>query len=472
MSPRSFVPWLALVLTQTICASSQAAITDTPGTPRVRVEVSRQAGQWTAEFIFDRSVATWVFPRSDKTIESARAWRQEGWSVRTPGVRLQRRGHYDVLVPDRGDLPKRVTIRFVPESEGLERDHPPAMIFTDGSVALFVAQFDCFPMDSLSEARDLPADLNNIPVPAAELSYVFRDSLGPVLLDGRRSTNGETREEDTYVLFGATRPVETPDMIGILDPQLPPWIRESLTRAMPALIGRYTQELGPLRKFKPAVMVSWEGATPGISSREGSTLRGLIAMRYAGAGMQKETVEQRQVDLWFIAHEAAHFWLGQTVGYEYARDAWITEGGAEMLAVRAVAEADPEYDPRIALNRAIDDCIRITGRRGVEAAAERGERRAFYACGAMFALIAEAASGQSFYKFARRLIDANRADGVVSRADWLATLDDATRRPGLGRDIVRLLDKGHPDSGEFITALLEHAGVNFEIGPAGIPQLR
>jgi hypothetical protein len=90
----------------------------------------------------------------------------------------------------------------------------------------------------------------------------------------------------------------------------------------------------------------------------------------------------------------------------------------------------------------------------------------------MFALIAEAASGQSFYKFARRLIDANRADGVVSRADWLATLDDATRRPGLGRDIVRLLDKGHPDSGEFITALLEHAGVNFEIGPAGIPQLR
>ena len=249
-----------------------------------------------------------------------------------------------------GELPRRVTVNFKPVSEGLEQDHPPALVFTDGSVALFIGQFDCFPMDSLSEVRALPADLNNHPVPAARLKFAFRDAAGPVLLDGKRSATGETTGKDTYVFFGATRPVETPDMVGVFDPQLPDWIQASLTRGVPAMIGRYIQELGPLRRFKPTVLVSWEGPTRGLMSREGGALDGLIAMRYAGAGLLKETDEQRHVGLWFIAHEAAHFWLGQTVAYEYARDAWITEGGAELLAFRAVAEIEPEYDPRIPLN--------------------------------------------------------------------------------------------------------------------------
>ena len=103
---------------------------------------------------------------------------------------------------------------------------------------------------------------------------------------------------------------------------------------------------------------------------------------------------------------------------------------------------------------------------------QRGERRAFYACGAVFALVAEAASGSSFYRFARQLVDANRADGVISRTEWLAALTQATRQPDLARDIARLLDRGVDDSGEFITDLLLRAGVQLEVDPSGIPTLR
>ena len=468
MSLRKFVPSLALL----VCWAAEAKITDAPGIPQVRIEVTRRADSWTADFIFDRSVTAWIFRRSDLTSETRRPWRQENWHVVTSGVRLQRRGNYDLLSAERGELPRRVTLNFKPVAEGLEQDHPPALVFTDGSVALFVGQFDCFPLDSMAEARTLPADLNNHPVPAARLKFAFRDAAGPVLLDGKRSATGETTAKDTYVFFGATRPVETPDMIGVFDPQLPDWIQASLTRGVPAMIGRYTQELGPLRRFKPTVLVSWEGPTRGIMSREGGALDGLIALRYAGSGLLKETDEQRHVGLWFIAHEAAHFWLGQTVAYEYARDAWITEGGAELLAFRAVAEIEPEYDPRVPLNRAIEECIGFTENRGVARAAERGERRAFYSCGAVFALVAEAGSGRSFYKFARLLVDTQRADGVVSRTEWLAALDAATRKPELGRDVARLLDRGVPNPGEFITDLLVRAGVNVEADPSGIPRLR
>ena len=60
----------------------------------------------------------------------------------------------------------------------------------------------------------------------------------------------------------------------------------------------------------------------------------------------------------------------------------------------------------------------------------------------------------------------------MSRAEWLAALDAATRKPDLGRDIARLLDRGHSDPGEFITDLLVRAGVNIETDPSGIPRLR
>ena len=100
---------------------------------------------------------------------------------------------------------------------------------------------------------------------------------------------------------------------------------------------------------------------------------------------------------------------------------------------------------------------------------QRGERRAFYACGAVFALVAESASGTSFFRFARQLVDANRADGVISRAEWLAALTRVSRRPDLARDIARLLDRGVDDSGEFITDLLVRAGVQLEVDPDGDP---
>ena len=117
--------------------------------------------------------------------------------------------------------------------------------------------------------------------------------------------------------------------------------------------------------------------------------------------MLEETRAQRDQGLWFIAHEAAHFWLGQTVSYEYARDSWITEGGADLLAVRAVAETDPDYDPRAAAQPAPSRIASAWRAAASESARERGEHRAYYACGAVFGLVAEAGSGRSFYRFVR-----------------------------------------------------------------------
>jgi hypothetical protein len=462
------IQWLIAV-----CAGPAfAAITDLPTPPQVRVEISRNGANWLAEFHFDRGVEAWVFPRSDITRVGGEPWRPQSWTVETRGVQLRRLGHYDVFVADRGEVPKHVRVRIKPFPAGMRADYANALVFTDGSVAMFVAQFETFPMDSQRAVRAFPSDLNNQLVPHADLRYVFRDAAGPVLLDGRRARIAETANSDSYAFFGATRPLETPHLAAMLDPQLPAWIRDSLSTAVPTLLSRYTQELGALPDFKPTLLVSWAGATPRVVSRGGSVLRGMIVMTYEGEGVLTETAEQRNQGLWFIAHEAAHFWLGQTAGYEYARDAWITEGGADLLAIRAVAEIEPAYDPKVALNEAIADCARLTKRRGVESARDRNEHRAYYACGVVFGLVAEAGSGRSFYKFARLLVDGNREDGIITRAEWLSALDSVTRKPALSRDIQRLLERGASDPPEFLAELLAKAGVDIEIGEKGVPRLR
>lgn len=442
------------------------------GSAQVRVEITRRGGEWTADYLFDREYPVWVFPRTDVTRDDLKSWRPQSWTVETRGVRLEHRGSYDVLIANRGDVPRNVRIRFTPFTKGLQDDYTPALQFTDGSVALYIAQFDAFPMASARAAGALPNDLNNQVVPDAKFTYVLRDQAGPVWMRGKRTSVAETDDKDGYVFFGSMQPIETPAMVGFVDPQLPEWIRGSLAQAIPDILARYTQELGPPPGMKPTIMLSWAGPTPHLTSRAGSVLPGLIVLTYEGAGVLSEAEGARIESLQFIAHEAAHFWLGQTVAYEYAKDAWITEGGADLLAMRLTALEQPSYDWRTDFNKAIQECAGLTYRRGVETARNRNETRAYYACGAVFGLIAESASGRSFFSFVKKIIDANRADGIVTRAEWLAALDAASRKPELSRDIARMLDRGVPDPKAFIAALFTRAGVAHSLDAEGMPRLQ
>src|SRR5690606_24043637 len=174
------------------------------------------------------------------------------------------------------------------------------------------------------------------------------------------------------------------------------------------------------------------------------------------------SAEGESQNRWFISHESAHFWLGQTVRYERSRDAWITEGGADLMAIRATGALDPTYDMAVPEREAADDCGRLAVR-PVETAASRGEHRAYYACGAVFALVAEAAqmraAGGDWFDFLEPLIDENREDGVLTRDEWLDRLDATSGDPSLRADIELLLDQGSQDAAAVVDGLLARAGV-------------
>jgi hypothetical protein len=434
----------------------------TPGASRPAVTVTRDSDAWTAGYTLDRDAAVWAFARSALTQDTRRPWRLEQWRVVTPGVILERVGAYDILrATEGGPVPRRVDIAFTPRAENLEADYGP-LVFSDGSVALPSGQFDVFPLSSAAEAAAVPADLNLYDGEAEPAMVTWRDRAGPVLFRGERLAQATASDADTYVLFGRTDLVESARLVTVTDPELPAWISEGIQAFSPQVADLYAARLGPGQSRRPTVMLSWTGPTSGLTSMGGSVMPGLIVMRFEGEGVLEPTVQVYNSARWFIGHESAHFWLGQVVRYARARDAWITEGGADLMAIRALQAIDPHYDGRAELQRKVDDCVRLSAAPVTEAAG-RGEHRAFYACGAVFAMAAEGAqrraTGGDWFDFLKPLIDASRADGVLTRGEWLDALDAVSGDPSLRGDIETLLDEGSPRAAQVVAGLLDRAGV-------------
>lgn len=452
-------------------SARQSAATEETAPSRPTVTVTRDRDAWTAEFTLDRDAPVWGFFRSALIQESRRPWRLEQWRVVTPGVVLERAGNYDILrAADGGPVPRRVSIAFTPRSENLEADYA-VLAFTDGSVALPSGQFDVFPLSSVAEAAAAPQDLNGYAVEAEAATVTWRDRAGPVLFRGARVAEATASEADTYVLFGRADMVESPRLVTVTDPALPGWISGGIQDLAPRVADLYAARLGPGQTDRPTIMLSWAGPTDGVTSMGGSVMPGLIVMRFEGTGVLEPTARVSGAARWFIGHESAHFWLGQTVRYERARDAWITEGGADLMAVRALQAIDPDYDARGELQREVDDCVRLAVAPVVEAA-ERGEYRAFYACGAVFAMAAEVvqrrATGGDWFDFLRPLIDSSREDGVLTREEWLDALDAVSGDASLRRDMEMLLDVGSPEAAAIVARLFDRSGIAYGMEDGGV----
>lgn len=430
--------------------------------------VERNGETWTVDYTLSRAATAWFFPHSALARVTEQPWRPDSWTVLTPGVRIERHGHYDVLTTiDGGPAPHRIRVRFEPYARDLMAAYDPALRFTDGTVALFTQQFDLRPLSGgAAQANNLPMDLNGVSLEAGPAQVIFTDAAGPVMMNGERLDQAGAPQTPTYVLFGGTAVEETAHMAAVIDPALPGWIQSELSDFTPLVMALYAEILGPRKTAregeKPAFLVSWAGPTPRLRSMGGSVLPGLVIMTFEGEGVTEPTPEVRNGARWFIAHEAAHFWLGQTIRYERAADAWITEGGADILAMRALARLYPAYDARAELQSSVDDCAALAVQ-AVRSAGERNQHRAHYACGAVFHLLGEASAGEDVFRFVRDLMGAAGEDAVLTADEWLGHLALVTGEPSLVPDVERLLDQGVADPSALIASLFRRAGVAHEV---------
>lgn len=456
----------ALALALGACATAPQP----PPAPEVKVEVVRNGSEWTANYSFDRDAAAWGFFRSALTEHGRKPWRPVSWAVTTPGVRLERRGRYDLLVSDAGTVPREVSISFRPFADRLLSDYDAAILFSDGTVGLFSDHFNVFPLPSAAAAETLPLDLDSEAMGTPPTRISFRDRNGPVLHAGGRSPEVSLVAAENYVLFGPAEPVQNEHIATVIDPALPEWLRKPLTNSTLRILSFYGDKLGPRAGDKPMLLVSWAGPTKGLRSIGGGVVPGQVMLRFEGEALLNEDPAARDSARWAVAHEGAHFWLGNTVGYASSDQAWIMEGGADLLAVRATSALEPDFNARTMLQNLADECVTLSAGKAVREAALRNEQRAYYACGAMFALAAEAAArrnGGDYFSFWRGLIDANRADGTVSQEEWLAEVTRLSEDPLIAANIRQMVDVGVADPARSLAAIFIRAGVPHSLAAGG-----
>lgn len=424
-------------------------------------EITRSGKSWTASYTLAEDAPVWVFPKSDLPRVSRRSWRIETVRVETPGVRLARLGHYDALVGTEGrPVPRNVRLSFRPYPDDIESGYDPALVFSDGSVALYTTAFKLVPARSTAEVAAAPIDDSKLPQVGRVTNVRFHDGGRPLMARGEQSDEVVVDDLDAYVLFGTLKPTIGPAMTTVLDPGLPRWLSDYLEGQLPKVLATYQQKFGPAPVGKPLLMVSWAGTDKedGVSL-SGSVLTGTVVMTIGGKQTLSPNERLRQYVSWFVSHEAAHFWLGQAVEYGNSEESWITEGGADLLAFRATAAADPLFDIATRLGEARAECLPFLKKGGIAGAKNRGDFRAYYACGALIALVAERSAGGDFAVFVRDLIADEGRDQTITRAEWLAAVE--RRLPGLGLSaaIDTLLDQGAADPGSAINDLLRRAGV-------------
>lgn len=447
-------------------AAPPSAVVQDEVAPGAVITVTRDGDRWTADYELSQDAPVWAFYRSTVTNGTREPWRPRDWQVVTPGVVLERVGELDVLrATDGGPVPRHVSLRLTPNGEALEADYP-VLMFTDGSVAMPTGAFDVFPLPSL-EAVGLSEDERG-PFRRAvgNARVTWRDAAGPVLYHGRRQAQAVGDDGRTYVLFGGIDVKAAERLVTVVDPDLPSWIAASIEGFAPRVADYYTARLGAGQTDRPTIMATWYGPTAGTTNYGGSVLPGLIVMTFEGKELLASSDAVLAENRWFIGHESAHFWLGQTVRAERSRESWMTEGGADLMAVRAMKALDPGFNEKAVLQAEVDDCTRLAGRPVVEAG-QRGEFRAWYACGAVFALVAEAtqkrATGGDWFDFLKPLIDAGRAVGVLTRDAWLTHLTEVSGDAGLRTIIEALLDKGADNPVAVLAGLLERAGVPYAV---------
>lgn len=426
-------------------------------TAPVTVEVARKGDGFVATYELPKSAPAWAFFRSQPDRAEEKPWRPRSWRVLTPGVRLEHRGNYDLLVPAAGRkaVPRRVRIALTPFTGDLVKDYVPAMRIGDG-IALFDGHFALFAPKSVDQAAKLPLDLDGQDIDDPGTRVTFR-GLGDAEIVGDVKGLRAGDSGGAYGLFDVPKAAVTDGVATIVDPDLPAWLRDRIVAQTPRTIATLTDRLGPSALSQAAVMMSFENPDdPGLSMN-GGTLDGLIMMRFSGERLAAPVPNLLPRVNWFIAHEASHFWLGQTVRAERLADSWIAEGGADLLAIRTSKALDPAYDEGAVIREEVADCASRADK-PVAGAGERGDHRAFYACGAVFALIAERYSNGDFYAFTRRLI-ADSKDGRTDKAAWLRALADAGAPATVVARIDTLIERGAPDGKAAVEALLREAGI-------------
>ena len=402
--------------------------------------------RWRATYRLSAPTAVLEFQRP------ATFYREQVWTVVTPGYAFAREGDFQRLqLSDGGEAAREIVVEFGEFTENLVAEYELFVAFADGGRALYTGHLYASP-DGREQIRTLELS------PDAGERLVIR---GGVHEEALRWT--DEYGDGTYAFFGSATPIESEEVIAVLDEGLPGWLRDEFDDWIPRLFDFYRDRFGVPLPWKPLVLYGFQRGDEEGLSYGGGTLTGLIQLTVNGDGWSTPSDDARTTALHFVAHEVAHLWNGQLTSNR-GSDSWSHEGSADALADLVIVEfgAIPSAALRQRRETALNGCLLRLGGRSVRASRDS---RVPYECGYVIALWTEAALEQAgsdadllaFWEaLVLNALDENEGDYDLERyLDVLAGfgVDDATTGAfraaiaGDGGDAVETIVRGLRASG-------------------------
>lgn len=341
------------------------------------------AGQWRIVFHSSQPTAQLRFARTPDS-SRARRWRVE------PGFELNHEQGADYLRRKDHTMFQTASVTVPARYAALPKEYAPFSPYSDGGTLIYSGQFHVC-AGTAECPNDHGWEFSVTPPPGAHL-----------LVDGVVHKSEFTFidvENGTNVYVGQTAPLASSHFVAVIDRGLPRQVRAALYRLLPPMMDFYTARLGRL-PFKPMLFVSLDPAPPDGSefNMQGGVLPGQVFFHLYGEKWAEAPTDQLLDRLpWMFAHEAGH--LFQSLGHRgnaYPKDqSWIHEGGAEAFAALSVVEfgglSCDLVEGRIegAITECADGLEALSGR-SLDASAEAGAFRNYYACGLVIHLAIDA----------------------------------------------------------------------------------
>lgn len=247
-------------------------------------------------------------------------YRKLSWRILTPGLALtESQGHESI---SGGGIPfSALSIEvglYLPLAQG---SYTPFDRMSDGGTDVFIGYFDG-DVEKNGDSRGLRFDikLNGLPNESVTMP------------DGRDSAHLG------YAYFGPASPTLVGAARLILDPKTPRWIVDLLHETTMRITKFYDRSFQRPLPYTPLIMVSIsEMESPGLSMKGGAVGQQVV-YRLGGKALLSESARVKTMFQELVAHELAHVWQNNVSQGGVGEDeAWVHEGGAEAIALAALA---------------------------------------------------------------------------------------------------------------------------------------
>ena len=305
---------------------------DVPPGRIARVTVTPEAaGTWLVEYAFAEPESALLFGRSTGD------YRRESWTPLDDGVRLRREGGFDVVRLDAASRSAR--FRVTPYTLHIPGDYDPALVFSDGGRAVYVDQFRLVRVPDAETVAAQPGD-GFWQGERPPFAFVL-DTEAPIVAAGERLDGPVCFDSEGpvgYVYYGPGDVIDGPSYIGVVDPELPAWIRSTFDADLGTFFRALEGGFGSPLPQRASVLFAYGGRdAPGFSNTGGVLPGQTLLLNVRGAGNDTASVVNRAKMRGLIAHEATHLFQYRN-GRVPVAEGWVHEGHARAAEFRLVPE--------------------------------------------------------------------------------------------------------------------------------------